>query len=270
MSQPYEPTFDDSTPATLSGKRIQFSSRKQPFPYETQFGVKTGCFDKGNEVQVYIASVYDGDAIWPGYISPRPKSRGDPSVYYASDDGKEHGHNGKLDLLPMTDDMEWVDKASFDLGHIAVVGGKSASGSALYHTIGNVEIATNFEGCQVLGYMDSAVGFGGSSGLAHEYKGIFRVLCWKAGRGPLDPAVIAAKKAAEEAAEAKKIADAAEAKRLADVEAKRVADAAEAKRAADACATFWTPHWIHRWIGAPFYYLGYRTWPYCAKTSPAA
>ncbi|KAG9080853.1 hypothetical protein FRC06_006067 [Ceratobasidium sp. 370] len=151
-----------------SGHRIPCSTQES-IP-EPVFEIRTEFRDLGGE-PVYVASALMGDSVHPCKCVPalEPPCR----VPYG---GREHEHNGRYDVLPITSDMEWVpaEGGIIPYGRTPVEGGYEGQ-TPLYHAY--VEI----HGVKVPGktgpHLGAAnVAFGGQEMIMRNYY----ILCWRA------------------------------------------------------------------------------------------
>lgn len=85
--------------------------------------------------------VFIGSAIFPNSVHPCkvvPSLSPSCRVLYG---GSEVGHHGRYDLLPITEDMEWVptEQGEIPAGRRPVEGGYESNGNKLYHALGFVQ-----------------------------------------------------------------------------------------------------------------------------------
>ncbi|BGP58591.1 hypothetical protein JCM8202v2_006260 [Rhodotorula sphaerocarpa] len=91
--------------------------------------------------------------------------------------GAEQPHHGRFDVLPITENMEWVPAGYGELpkGRRPVEGGFESNGGHLYHALATIE------GVQVPGKTGSHL-HGANfpwSGVEVVYECGYSVLCWK-------------------------------------------------------------------------------------------
>ena len=117
-----------------SGHRVPLSPNDH-FPPPDRLG-RPPATDSGGSIPVYIGSAIFPDSVHPCRIVP---SLNTPCrVLYG---GGEVEHHGRYDLLPVTQDMEWVPAKHGELppGRRPVEGGYESNGNKLYHALGSVK-----------------------------------------------------------------------------------------------------------------------------------
>lgn len=153
-----------------SGHRVPLSPNDH-FPTPDRLGPPPAT-DSGGSIPVYIGSAIFPDSVHPCRIVPslNPPCR----ILYGRG---EVGHHGRYDLLPVTQDMEWVPAKLGELppGRRPVEGGYESNGDKLYHALGSVQ------GAYVLGkagkhLRGAIIPFGGNE---HHVQENYSVLCWK-------------------------------------------------------------------------------------------
>ena len=117
-----------------SGYRIPLDPNA-PFPSPDQLG-RPPTTDFDGSTPVFIGSAIFPDSVHPCKIIPslHPPCR----VPYG---GSEVAHHGRYDLLPITQDMEWVPTRDGQIppGRRPVEGGYESHGSKLYHALGFIQ-----------------------------------------------------------------------------------------------------------------------------------
>ncbi|KAG8768113.1 hypothetical protein FRC12_005763 [Ceratobasidium sp. 428] len=155
---------------TLSGSGHRIPCSTQDSIPEFVFETQTEFRDLGGQ-PVYVASALMDNAVHPCKCVPHlePPCR----VPYG---GGEHGHYGRYDILPVTNDMEWVpgEGGVIPYGRTPVEGGYEGE-HALYHAYAEVS------GVKVPGKAGSHLGganvaFGGRE---VAFSNNYFVLCWK-------------------------------------------------------------------------------------------
>ena len=141
-----EPDFPDPNPlqhvgggqtvqnAPPSGHRIPLDPNAQ-FPTPDQLG-RPPATDFDGSTPVFVGSAIFPDSVHPCKIIPslHPPCR----VSYR---GSEAQHHGRYDLLPITQDMEWVPTSNGQIppGRRPVEGGYEPNGGKLYHALGFIQ-----------------------------------------------------------------------------------------------------------------------------------
>lgn len=153
-----------------SGYRIPLSPNAE-FPAPDRAG-RPPAVDLNGSTPVFIGSAIFPNSVHPCKIipSPQPLCR----VLY---DGSEVEHHGRYDLLPITQDMEWVPAKHGELppGRRPIEGGYESNGNKLYHALGFIR------GVQVPGkagqhLRGAVIPFEGGE---HHLEENYSVLCWK-------------------------------------------------------------------------------------------
>ncbi|QRV75509.1 hypothetical protein RhiJN_03524 [Ceratobasidium sp. AG-Ba] len=115
-----------------SGHRIPCTT-EEPLP-EVVFETQTEFRDIGGQ-PVYVASALMGDSVHPCKCAPylEPPCR----VPYG---GGEHEHRGRFDILPVTNQMEWVPMQGGGVpqGRVPVEGGYEGE-NPLYHAYAEIQ-----------------------------------------------------------------------------------------------------------------------------------
>ena len=120
--------------APPSGYRIPLDPNAQ-FPSPDQLGRPPATDFDG------LAPVFIGSAIFPDSVQP---CKIVPSLHppcYVSYGGSEVAHHGRYDLLPITQDMEWVPTRNGQIppGRRPVEGGYESNGGKLHHALGLIQ-----------------------------------------------------------------------------------------------------------------------------------
>ena len=117
-----------------SGYRISLGPNVQ-FPALDQLGVPPA-FDLDGSTPIFIGSAIFPNSVHPCRIIP---SLNPPCRVLSG--GGELEHHGRYDLLPITQDMEWVPTKHGEMppGRRPVEAGYESSGEKLYHALGLVE-----------------------------------------------------------------------------------------------------------------------------------
>ena len=117
-----------------SGYRIPLSPNA-PFPAPAQLG-QPPATDLDGSTPIFIGSAIFPDSVHPCRIIPSI-----PSPCRVLRDGSEVEHHGRYDLLPITQNMEWVPTKGGEIppGRCPVEGGYESNGSKLYHALGSVK-----------------------------------------------------------------------------------------------------------------------------------
>jgi len=117
-----------------SGFRIPLDPNAE-FPSPDQLG-RPPTTDFDGLTPVFIGSAIFPDSVHPCKIIPslHPPCR-------VSYNGSEVAHHGRYDLLPITQDMEWVPSRNGQIppGRRPVEGGYESSGGKLYHALGFIQ-----------------------------------------------------------------------------------------------------------------------------------
>ena len=118
-----------------SGYRIPLDPNSQ-FPSPDLLGRPPTTDFNGSTGPVFIGSAIFPDSVQPCKIVPslQPSCR----VPYG---GSEVAHHGRYDLLPITQDMEWVPAKNGQTppGRRPVEGGYESNASKLYHALGSIQ-----------------------------------------------------------------------------------------------------------------------------------
>ncbi|KAG8727436.1 hypothetical protein FRC12_022504 [Ceratobasidium sp. 428] len=141
---------------------------------EVVFEIETEFRDEHGD-PVYVASALFGKSVHPCKCVP---SSGAPCRIPWG--GEEHVHHGRYDVLPITDDMEWVP-ASGGVnpdGRMPVEGGHEGGGR-LYHAYAEID------GIKIPGKSGRHLG---GANIGHDRREIivrnsYFVLCWKQVKG---------------------------------------------------------------------------------------
>lgn len=121
---------------------------------------------------VYVCSAILGSSVHPGKAGPHYM----PPVRFSLA-GKEVVHEGRYDLLPITDEMKWVQASHGNLpeGYSVVQGGYEESSEQLFHAVAKLDDV----------WVPGKTGIH-LSGAHFAFKGEeivllddYRVLCWK-------------------------------------------------------------------------------------------
>lgn len=153
-----------------SGHRVPLSPNDH-FPTPDRLG-QPPATESGGSIPVYIGSAIFPDSVHPCRIVPslNPPCR----VLYG---GGEVEHHGRYDLLPITQDMEWVPTKLGELppGRRPVEGGYETNGNKLYHALGPVKgtYAAGKAGQHLRG---AIIPFEGNE---HHVQENYSVLCWR-------------------------------------------------------------------------------------------
>jgi len=121
---------------------------------------------------VWIGSAISAESVQPCKLAPHLQPV--PRVPYG---GIEHGHQGRYDLLPITDDHEWVPASHgrIPTGRRPVDGGYEKGGERLFHAVAVVQ-GVSVPGKTAPHLGQANVPFGGSEiGIQEGYW----ILCWR-------------------------------------------------------------------------------------------
>lgn len=156
--------------APPSGYRIPLSPNEQ-FPASDRLG-RPPATDFDGSTPVFIGSAIFPDSVHPCRIVPSPQP-----LCRVLHNGSEVEHHGRYDLLPVTQDMEWVPAKHGELppGRRPIEGGYESNGKKLYHALGFIKGL--YVPGKAGGHLQGAIiPFEGSEyHLAENYS----VLCWK-------------------------------------------------------------------------------------------
>ncbi|KAF9646480.1 hypothetical protein BDM02DRAFT_3118621 [Thelephora ganbajun] len=154
----------------LSGHRVPLGPNTQ-FPSPDQLG-RPPTTDFDGSTPVFVGSAIFPDSVHPCKIVP---SLHCPCrVSYG---GSEVEHHGRYDLLPVTQDMEWVPTKNGQIpySHRPVEGGYESNGGKLYHALGFTQgIHVPGKAGEHLG--GASIPFGGRE---HNLQENYSILCWK-------------------------------------------------------------------------------------------
>ncbi|GAA5982695.1 hypothetical protein JCM11641_002340 [Rhodosporidiobolus odoratus] len=162
MSAPpaYQPT------APPAGLRVPCSANSAFPTYDL---VGEGSFMDKDASPVWVASALVGNSVHPCKVA-----RG---VCMYSYSGSEKHHKGRYDILPLTEQMEWVAAEGGHLpkGRRPVEGGFEEGGQHLFHALATID------GVQVPGktaehLRGANFGYGG---VEHVKQSGYQVLCWR-------------------------------------------------------------------------------------------
>ncbi|KAG8779602.1 hypothetical protein FRC12_024054 [Ceratobasidium sp. 428] len=155
-------------PLSGSGRRIPCSTNEN-IP-EAVFESQTEFREQGGQ-PVYVASALMGDSVHPCKCVPTLDSP--CQVPYG---GGEHAHSGRYDILPITNDMEWVPGQGgvIPYGKTPVEGGYEGQ-NTLYHAYAVIQ------GVKVPGKTGSHLGGAniGYGGREMTLPNNYFVLCWR-------------------------------------------------------------------------------------------
>ena len=155
-------------PLSGSGRRIPCSTNEDIT--EAVFNAQTEFRDIGGQ-PVYVASALMENAVHPCKCVPHlePPCR----VPYG---GGEHAHHGRYDILPITDDMEWVqcEGGGIPYGRTPVEGGYEGE-HPLYHAYADIH-GTKVPGKTGPHLGGANIAFGGQEMV---FRNNYYILCWK-------------------------------------------------------------------------------------------
>ncbi|KAK4700823.1 hypothetical protein P7C70_g5416, partial [Phenoliferia sp. Uapishka_3] len=201
MSQQYEPNYNHHNAPRLSGHRIHCDT-STGVPASHQFGSHTGSATKSG-LKSFVGSVILKDSVHPGRILEDGQvyatfeGKGNPTLcqvaahtlFTSPEQCYQVPSGGKYDFMTyFDDDMEWIPATHGYTpdGHQPIVGGYEKDGKLLYHALGQVDSAQEYEGGWLLGV--TAPHLGGAR-FAYQYKehkatSGYKILCWRDDRGP--------------------------------------------------------------------------------------
>ncbi|KAL8278495.1 hypothetical protein RQP46_009185 [Phenoliferia psychrophenolica] len=164
------PAYNQPQATPPAGNRIPASTSEQ-FPAAALVG-PTDFRDLGGE-PVWVGSALNGKSVQPCKVAPHlhPCAR----VPYG---GQELGHEGRFDVLPITDAMEWVHASNGEIpkGRRPVEGGFEEGGEHLYHALVYVrEHELVVPGKTGLHLRAAHAAWGGGELVVKEYQ----ILCWR-------------------------------------------------------------------------------------------
>ncbi|POY72740.1 hypothetical protein BMF94_4147 [Rhodotorula taiwanensis] len=164
---PAPPPYSPSVTAPPAGLRVPCSTTAA-FPTDMAGPAPLKDLD-GSPVWVASALFMDGSAVHPCKVA-----RGRVMISFG---GVERDHKGRYDILPLTDNMEWVTAGYGEVpkGRRPVEGGFESNGEHLYHALATID------GVQVPGKSGKHL-HGANfpwSGVEMVYECGYSILCWK-------------------------------------------------------------------------------------------
>ncbi|KAI5474180.1 hypothetical protein MNV49_003989 [Pseudohyphozyma bogoriensis] len=168
------PSYGAPASTPPAGLRIP-STTTAPFPLQALAASGTGDApfrDVGGE-PVYVCSALLGGSVCPTKCAPHL-----PGYVRYPYGGQEKEHQGRFDILPITQAMEWVPASHGQIpkGRTPVEGGFEENGAHLFHAMVSIAGDLRVPGKTGLHLGAAHCAFGGGEHIEREN---YYILCWR-------------------------------------------------------------------------------------------